>query len=504
MSCSPLTPVGGGFVKIRNDYHMSEIADRPLAITRASIIAKLRNWRGLRGRMILYFSLASFAAALALSIVTYASTRTYLLKQRTEFATRQAFNNAALVRTVVSFNSGDAGDLMSNIRSERGGYAVLHLSESDSFYPQEPLRFTQSNMPTEFVAKTLSGVTGRQRFSFDGEPYEAVGVNIKAIDAQYFEAFPLTDVARTLSTIRNTLSLGVLLITLSAGLLGLSISSRVLRPLRRVASVATDIASGGLDIRLADEKDPELARLATSFNNMVDAVQSRIQRETRFASDVSHELRSPVTALSAAVEVLQAKREELSKRNQQAFDIIATQVRRFDRTVMDLLELSRLDAGASASNDESIHLAKLVQQIAKRHGFGDIKFTSTLDPTDETILDRRRIERIVLNLLENARDHAGGATTILVTSESGELRISIEDEGVGVAQSERDRIFERFARGTSSRNSTGSGLGLAIVQEHARALNGRAWVETNSAGGARFIVSISRKLPSENEKSNQQ
>ena len=452
--------------------------------------------------MILYFSLASFAAALALSIVTYASTRTYLLKQRTEFATRQAFNNAQLVRTVISLNSSDAGDLMSNIRSERGGYAVLHLGESDSFYPQEPLRFTQSNMPTQFVAKTLSGVTGRQRFLFDGEPYEAVGVNIKSIDAQYFEAFPLSDVARTLSTIRNTLTLGVLLITLTAGLLGLSISNRVLRPLRRVTSVATDIASGGLDIRLADETDPELARLATSFNNMVDAVQSRIQRETRFASDVSHELRSPVTALAAAIEVLQARRDELSERNQQAFDIIATQVRRFDRTVLDLLELSRLDAGAGATNEETIDLAKFVQQVATRHGFGGVNFTSTLDLSDEIVLDRRRIERIVLNLLENARDHAGGATAILVTGDQNQLIISIEDQGVGVAQSERDRIFERFARGTSSRNSTGSGLGLAIVQEHARALHGKAWVETSSSGGARFIVSIARKSPIDTNESN--
>ncbi|MSZ98794.1 MAG: HAMP domain-containing protein [Actinobacteria bacterium] len=466
-------------------------------ISRASISASLRNWRGLRGRMILYFSLASFAAALALSIVTYASTRTYLLRQRTEFATRQAFNNAQLVRTVISLNSSDAGDLMSNIRSERGGYAVLHLGESDSFYPQEPLRFTQSNMPTQFVAKTLSGVTGRQRFLFNGEPYEAVGVNIKAIDAQYFEAFPLNDVARTLATIRNTLTLGVLLITLTAGLLGLSISNRVLRPLRRVTSVATDIASGGLDIRLADETDPELARLATSFNNMVDAVQSRIQRETRFASDVSHELRSPVTALAAAIEVLQARRDELSERNRQAFDIIATQVHRFDRTVLDLLELSRLDAGAGATSEETIHLAKFVQQVAARHGFSEVNFTTTLDLSDETVLDRRRIERIVLNLLENARDHAGGATAILVTGDQSEFLISIEDQGVGVAQSERDRIFERFARGTSSRNSTGSGLGLAIVQEHARALHGKAWVETSSSGGARFMVSIARKLPTE-------
>jgi len=91
---------------------VTQTADTPLVITRASIRAALHNWRGLRGRMILYFSLASFAAAISLSIVTYASTRTYLLKQRTEFATRQAFNNAQLVRTVISLNSSDAGDIV--------------------------------------------------------------------------------------------------------------------------------------------------------------------------------------------------------------------------------------------------------------------------------------------------------------------------------------------------------------------------------------------------------
>jgi two-component system sensor histidine kinase MtrB len=267
--------------------------------------------------------------------------------------------------------------------------------------------------------------------------------------------------------------------------------------LRRVASVATDIASGGLDVRLEDERDPELSRLADSFNNMVDAVQTRIQRETRFASDVSHELRSPITALAASVEVMQSRRDDLSDRNKQAFDIIASQVRRFDRTVMDLLELSRLDAGSGKTQEEIVNLADLVKRVAQRHGFADVPFATTLNNDDETALDKRRIERIVLNLLENARDHAGGATSISVTGDERELRIAVEDAGAGVAQSERERIFERFARGTASKNGTGSGLGLAIVQEHARALGGRAWVETSTSGGARFIVSILRQSSTE-------
>ena len=362
--------------------------------------------------MVLYFSLSAFAAAVSLSIVTYASTRAYLLDQRSELATSQAINNAQLLRTLVGVNPQDAGDIVTNIRTEAGGYAILYLNDEDPFFAQEPLRFTQSNLPTDLLTRTLGGKSSRQRFEFNGEPYEALGISISAISGHYFEAFPLTDVERTLNTIRTTLTFGIILITLAGGIFGFSSSSSVLRPLRRVASVATDIASGGLDVRLEDERDPELSRLADSFNNMVDAVQTRIQRETRFASDVSHELRSPITALAASVEVMQSRRDDLSDRNKQAFDIIASQVRRFDRTVLDLLELSRLDAGAGRTQEETVNLADLVKRVAQRHGFAEIPFATNLDDSDETVLDKRRIERIVLNLLENARDHAGGATAI--------------------------------------------------------------------------------------------
>jgi len=458
---------------------------------------------GLRGRMVVFFSLAAFAAALALSVVTYASTRSYLLNQRSDVAKRQAFNNAQLVRTVIDNDPNEIGNLVTNIRSERGGYAVVHVDATDTqnefFYAQEPLRFTQSNLPQELVSQTLAGKTGRQRFSFQGDPYEAVGVAIPAVGAQYFEAFSLTDVERTLRTIQTTLLLGVAIVTIAAGVLGFSTSRNVLRPLRRVANAANTIATGGLDTRLEPENDPDLNQLATSFNEMVDAVQTRIEREQRFASDVSHELRSPVTALAAAVEVLEARRADFSERNQQALDIVSTQVRRFDRTVLDLLELSRLDAGATESHLEYVIMPDLINRIMTRHNYADVPFVNSLPPeisNHEVLTDRRRVERVLVNLLDNARNHGDGATRVGLDSVidlfDDLLLLSVEDSGQGIATSERERIFERFARGTASRNSTGSGLGLAIVYEHARILGGRAWVETSMSGGARFVVSMKR------------
>ncbi|MFM7894197.1 MAG: ATP-binding protein [Actinomycetota bacterium] len=441
--------------------------------------------------MVVYFSLATFIGVVILSIVTFAATRNYLVDKATSSARDQAIANAQLVRTLVGANRVDAGEVVTDLRTQPGGYAVLHLGTENLFYAQAPLRFTQSNLPTTFVRDALAGVSGVQRVDFRGRPYEAVAIHIPAIDATYFEVFPIDDVADTLGTIRSTLVVAVLAITVVAGVLGFLFSGSVLVPLRRVTEAATTIAGGSLATRLEPEIDPDLQRLVASFNGMADAVQERIEREERFASDVSHELRSPITSLGAAVEVLKGRAEELSERNRQALDIIATQVRRFDRTVLDLLELSRLDARAGQDNQEELHLAALVERIASRHGYGSILVVSDLGSEDTVYLDRRRVERILLNLLDNARDHAGGASEILLSSDDdGNYLLIVDDNGPGIGVSERLRIFERFARGTGSRNSVGSGLGLAIVAEHALALGGRAYVDTSPSGGARFVVVI--------------
>lgn len=453
--------------------------------------------------MVLFFGLAAFTAALALSVVTYASTRSYLLGQRSEVAQRQAFNNAQLMRSFVETDGANVAELITQVRTEQNGYAVLHIGErpgnSDLFYAQEPLRFTQSNLPPDLLSETLNNRTGRQRFVFEGKPYEAIGVAIPSIGIHYFEAFPVTDVENTLRTIQITLLIGVVLITGAAGVLGFSMSQNVLKPLTRVADAANRIATGGLDTRLDYEDDSDLQQLVVSFNEMANAVQERIEREQRFASNVSHELRSPVTALAAASEVLIARRSEFSERNQQAIDIMQKQIKRFDRTVLDLLELSRLDAKAEESGQEIVHLNDLIVRIMNRYGFGGISFNSSVVSSegdtageDECLLDRRRIERILVNLLENARDHAGGATRVSLSLSDEIFKLDVCDSGPGIAVSERHKIFDRFARGTSSRIGTGSGLGLAIVQEHARAMNGFVTVEMPPEGGSVFSFSFPR------------
>jgi signal transduction histidine kinase len=256
-----------------------------------------------------------------------------------------------------------------------------------------------------------------------------------------------------------------------------------------VAAAASGIAGGGFYTRLDPERDPELNRLAQSFNNMADTMQARIEREAQFASDVSHELRSPITALSAAVEVLDARRSDLPERTQQALDVVVNQVRRFDQMVLDLLELSRIDAGVTDVNREELRLDEVVPRIAQRYGFGDVPIEVEPAAMKTAWIDKLRLERVLANLLDNARQHGGGPTRISIEADRRHaLLLAVEDAGPGVARGERQRIFERFARGTAARHRVGTGLGLALVTEHAQALGGEAWVEDRPGGGARFVV----------------
>lgn len=453
-----------------------------------------RRTLGLRTRVTLYFSLTALVASFFLAIVSYSAARGYLLDQRDDSARRQAFNNAELVRTILRSQRAEAGPLISSVRTEGSGFAVLHLGPEDLYYPQD-LRFTHEALPVELREAVIEGATGIQRFSFNSEPYLAVGVHIAEIGVQYFESFSLTNVERTLRILGTTLAVGAIATTVVAASMGWWVSGRLLRPVTRFADAAGGIASGGLSTRLRPEDDPDLDRLAQSFNEMADAVQTRIEREARFASDVSHELRSPITALSAAVEVLDARRADLPERTQQALDVVVSQVRRFDQMVLDLLELSRIDVGSAELHLEPLVLADIVTMIARHNGFGGIPIERGPGSNVAVPVDKRRLERIVVNLLQNAHEHAGGATCIRIERDDGNTLLIVEDEGPGVSTSEKERIFERFARGTAARHRVGTGLGLALVSEHAKAHGGTAWVEEAPHGGARFVVSFPPEDP---------
>ena len=460
---------------------------------------RLRPRLPLRTKVSVFFGLLALVASVSLSTVTYTVSRSSLLDERTADAKQQARSNATRVvqeiRARDGRNGAGSGDdplgewFQSRITPEEHGFNQVQLDDGSLLAPN---LLSPDAFPPElrtFVEGQRSGV---QRFRFDGQQFLGVGLYLAEIDADYYEAFPLRSTERTLRTLVIALGIGSAGTVGLASAIGIWTSRRLMRPLQRISDAATQIASGNLTTRVAPEHDRDLESLVDSFNGMADAVQTRIQREERFASDVSHELRSPITALSAATEVLEGRREEMPERTQQVIDVVITQVRRFDRMVLDLLELSRIDAGAADTHVEPAELVGLCRRIARRFGF-DLPID--VDPAAPVTVstDRVRFERILGNLLDNARNHGGGPTRISIeAAPDAFVDIVVEDAGPGVTEAEHTRIFERFARGGVSLHRVGTGLGLALVAEHVHALGGEVWVENRPSGGARFVVRLPR------------
>ena len=156
-----------------------------------------------------------------------------------------------------------------------------------------------------------------------------------------------------------------LIATVAGAAVGGFAARRVLLPLVSVSQAAETIAGGRLDTRLEAVRDADLAPLASSFNRMADALQERIRHEARFTSDVSHELRSPLTTLSNALGVLDSHRADLDARGKRALELLDIEVRRFQRMVDDLLEISRIDAGSAELLLDEVEVAS--SSVRQRH-----------------------------------------------------------------------------------------------------------------------------------------
>jgi signal transduction histidine kinase len=227
---------------------------------------------------------------------------------------------------------------------------------------------------------------------------------------------------------------------------------------------------------------------------MVDALETRIQRDARFASSVSHELRSPLTTLATASELLEKQRVDFPERMRPAVDALASDVKRFQRLVQELLELSRAEADVDAATEEPVRLAELARHHQSASDGSGFAVQIAPDVSDAALLtDKLRLDRVVTNLVENARTHGGGVTALTVDRKGNRVQICVDDSGPGIPAAERERIFERFYRGAvSGRRGSGSGtgLGLALVAEHIRVLGGEVRVDEAPHGGARFIVEL--------------
>lgn len=444
----------------------------------------------LRYRLMAAFAAGAMLLTGAVAFLAYGLTRNHLLNQRTRSTMRQAEVNARLVAAALR-SAADVPQLLGSLQSPAGSSSVvLH----DGQWFAASLEFGRDALPAELRQLVVDQRSrARQRYVLGDVPRLAVGLPLSDRDA-YFEVFPNSELDRTLGALRFSLATaGVASMLVAAGL-GVWVSRRLLDPLAKVGATAASIADGDLDRRLDVGDDKELAALATSFNRMVTSVQERIERDARFASNVSHELRSPLTTLRSAVETMQTRRSGMDERAARSLDLLARAVDRFERLVEDLLEISRFDAGVAHPSFDEVFLGELVLHAVSAFPDDDVSVEVAANATATVVnADKRRLEQSIANLVANARIHGGGVDRIRVEEGGGWARILVEDRGPGVSPEDREHVFERFFRGqTTSRDADGGGvgLGLALVAEHARLHGGRAWVEDREDGGARFVIEL--------------
>ncbi|MEY2565712.1 MAG: two-component system, OmpR family, sensor histidine kinase MtrB [Actinomycetota bacterium] len=447
---------------------------------------------GLRARVTLAFALGALLLSLLMGGLTYGVTRRYLLRQRESSVVHQAYVNAQLVRAGLRSARPDVPQLLGGLETSAAGSQSV-LRYTDRWFATS-IAVGRDALPAPLRSTVLRGTPARQRYRLDGSPHLVVGVPIPSVNAQYFEVFTLAELDRTLRLLGGTLAAAAALTALAGAFLGRWASGRVLAPVSEAARAAADIAGGHFETRLDEGSDSDLAVLSSSFNRMVDALKERMERDARFASDVSHELRSPLTTVATSLQVMLARRDDMPERARLALDLLAADVERFERLVQDLLEISRFDAGVARLAVENVRLSELLTHAVPTSSTATIDIAP--EATDVAIrADKRRLERVVTNLLTNADAHGGGAVRIGLRRVDGTLRLEVDDEGPGVPLDDRPRIFERFARGAAAGRRSGSGgdgvgLGLALVDEHVRLHRGRVWVEDAPSGGARFVVEL--------------
>ena len=455
---------------------------------------------GLRSRLIAAFALSALLLSVLMGTIAYLTTRHTLVVEKQDAALHQAYANAALLRNAIADHVPSINDVVSSLDTGNGSTSLLDVRGQ---WFSTSLTLSRTSLPPSALALVAHGSVVKQTASTATAPLLVVGVPIPAVHAAYYLAYDLSDLQHTLRVLLIALGAAGAVTTLLGAGIGLVASRRTMRPLTEVSDAAAAIAGGDLSTRLpVNSSDPDLSGLTVSFNAMVDRLEDRIERDARFTSDVSHELRSPLMTLAASLSVLENSQESLDDRSRQALALMSGDVHRFQRLVTDLLEISRIDADAVDLSLEEVRAGELVRRSVDQAVSNIPDGTHpavTVEPAAERVVlsvDKRRFERIMGNLLENAQQYAGGATTVATRlgADGVTVDISVIDDGPGLSDLDKARIFERFYRGaTSGRRGSGdgSGLGLSLVAEHVRRQGGTVVVADAPDGhGAIFTVSL--------------
>lgn len=459
----------------------------------------------LRRRLALAFTAAVVVTAFLLSLGSYLALRTVLDREALDAALSQARFNLLLADTMLPGNPAPTDyDRLLGAFAIRGDFQTLIETGGES-YPSGP-QVTPALVQDGLAQAVTPGRLSYQAVTLTAEPALAVAGMAGGDGTVFYFFFPQGERQATLARLRDVLAAAALILALLGTALGYLLARRTLRPVSQAVAAAATMAAGDLTVRLPTGPD-EFGELALSFNLMAESLDTKIAdlqearaRELRFVGDVAHELRTPVAALVGEASLLHAHLADpaLSPDARRAGELLVHDVARLKRLIEDLLEISRLDAGAEEVRFEEIDTITFLRKMAHARNWPD---TVTVEGPPGLVIttDRRRLERILVNLVENALRHGAPPVEVGVHVVSGppgadpQLVIDVTDHGRGIPPEAARHVFERFYKADPSRSSrggAGSGLGLAIAWENTRLLGGLLQVKSREGEGSRFLVRL--------------
>jgi len=458
----------------------------------------------LRPRLVATFALVAAMTSAAVAVTSYYITREAVLRRAESVARTetQSLLADAVATLPPSPGRAEVADLVQRLQARGGTEFDVVVVGDDGTFDTTTISLSAASVPASLAGPVGAGRIGLVRASAGGDPFVVVGGRPAGTPAFYL-FFPLGDALDDLALLRNALAIAGLAAVVLSAAVGALAARGVLRPLRQARNAAHRLEVGLLGTRLPEEGGDEFADLGHAFNRMAEALETSIgdlrdleSSHRRFVADVSHELRTPLTALTTAADVLDGHRDGLDDAGGRAARLLVRESHRLATLVEDLMEISRLDAGAAPMAWEPVDVGGLIGAAVATRGWGgqvQMAFSGAEGVT--TVADPRRLDAIVANLVGNALEHGRPPVRLLTTATADEVIVVVTDAGAGIAPDHVDRVFDRFYKADPARpGGRGSGLGLAIARENARLHGGDLIVASPPGSGATFTLRLPRRV----------
>ncbi len=307
----------------------------------------------------------------------------------------------------------------------------------------------------------------------------------------------LEEIQRTLTKLQNVILLLFLAGLVTAGTGAYLLAGQALRPLQQVQRAAESIGGQNLTERVPEPSTgDEVQALAGALNSMLGRLEASFEAQRRFTSDASHELRTPVTAISGHASYL-LRRTNPDEQQRESLKIIRSESERLTNLIASLLQLARSDSGALMLTREPILSELFLGEIARELMPLARAQKTTLAVGGREVAfegDADRLKQVIINLVSNALKAGAGTITLLSQpEENGEqVRLSVRDDGPGIPPDQLERLFDRFYRleDSRSRDQGGAGLGLSIARSIVEAHGGRIWLESELGRGTSAHVQL--------------